>query len=102
MSKQLPLAVVASEDQRFPQHYGIDFTELRKVIRRGEKRGASTISQQVAKNMFLWPQRSILRKILEAPLALYIDATWGKQRILEVYLNIAYLGDNIYGVGTGK
>lgn len=98
MSKQLPLAVVASEDQRFPVHRGIDFTELEKAIEGGGRRGASTISQQVAKNMFLWQGRSYLRKAIEAVLALYIDLVWGKQRVLEIYLNIAYFGDNIYGV----
>ena len=102
LSAQLPLAVVASEDQRFPTHHGIDFTELKKVIDQGDRRGASTISQQVAKNMFLWQGRSYLRKILEAPLALYIDLVWGKQRVLEIYLNIAYFGDNAYGVGAAS
>jgi len=98
MSKQLPLAVVASEDQRFPEHRGIDFTELEKAIEDGGRRGASTITQQVAKNMFLWQGRSYLRKAIEAVLAVYIDLVWGKQRVLEIYLNIVYFGDNIYGV----
>ncbi len=102
ISPQLPLAVVASEDQRFPHHHGIDTTELRKAIRQGGHRGASTITQQVAKNMFLWQGRSYLRKALEAVLALYIDLVWGKQRVLEIYLNIAYFGENIYGVGPAS
>ena len=102
ISAHLPLAVVASEDQRFPTHHGIDTTELRKVIEQGSRRGASTITQQVVKNMFLWQGRSYLRKAIEAVLALYIDVVWGKQRILEIYLNIAYMGDNTYGVGAAS
>lgn len=97
ISAQLPLAVLAAEDQRFPDHHGIDFIELGKAIRQGGNRGASTISQQVAKNMFLWQGRSYLRKAIEAPLSLYIDTIWGKKRVLEVYLNVAYFGENIYG-----
>lgn len=100
MSKQLPLAVVSSEDQRFPDHRGIDFTELEKAIDGGGQRGASTITQQVAKNMFLWQGRSYLRKAIEAGLSLYIDRVWGKRRVLEIYLNIAFFGDNLYGVGS--
>lgn len=102
MSAQLPLAVVASEDQRFPKHHGIDFKELKNAIAAGGRRGASTISQQVAKNMFLWQGRSYFRKGLEAALALYIDLVWGKQRVLEIYLNIAYFGNNLYGVSAAS
>jgi monofunctional biosynthetic peptidoglycan transglycosylase len=102
ISPQMPLAVVASEDQRFPVHHGIDFKELKKAISQGGRRGASTISQQVAKNMFLWQGRSYLRKAIEAVLALYIDLVWGKQRVLEVYLNVAYFGGNLYGIGTAS
>ncbi len=102
ISPQLPLAVIAAEDQRFPDHHGIDVIELRKAIRGGGQRGASTISQQVAKNLFLWQGRSYLRKVLEAPLALFIDLAWGKRRVLEVYLNIAYFGGNIYGAGAAS
>ncbi|MGI9319093.1 MAG: monofunctional biosynthetic peptidoglycan transglycosylase [bacterium] len=98
ISPQLPLAVLAAEDQRFPDHYGIDFTELKNAVRQGANRGASTITQQVAKNLFLWQSRSYLRKVLEAVLALYIDLVWGKQRVLEIYLNVAFFGANIYGV----
>ena len=97
ISTHLPLAVVAAEDQRFPLHHGIDLIELGEAIRQGGRRGASTISQQVVKNLFLWQGRSYLRKAIEAPLSLYIDAVWGKQRVLEVYLNIAYFGGNNYG-----
>lgn len=99
MSPQLPLAAVAAEDQRFFAHYGFDFVELRAALRaRGRLRGASTISQQVAKNIFLWRGRSYLRKLLEAPLAFCIDRIWGKRRVLEVYLNVAQFGPRIYGV----
>ena len=98
ISPQVPLAILAAEDQRFPDHYGIDFKELQKAVRQGAQRGASTITQQVAKNLFLWQSRSYLRKILEAAIALYIDLVWGKQRVLEIYMNIAYFGVNFYGV----
>ena len=97
ISPDLTIAVVAAEDQRFPHHHGIDFIELRRAISQGGQRGASTITQQVVKNLFLWQGRSYIRKILEAPLALFIDIAWGKQRVLEIYLNVAYFGDNIYG-----
>lgn len=96
------LAVVASEDQRFPEHFGVDMTEIKNALERfddgGGLRGASTISQQTAKNLLLWPGRSMLRKGLEATLALSLEAIWGKKRILEVYLNIAEFGKGIYGV----
>jgi len=102
ISLQMPLAVVASEDQRFPIHHGIDFTELKNAISQGGRRGASTITQQVAKNMFLWQGRSYLRKAIEATLALYIDLVWGKRRVLEIYLNVAYFGGNLYGIGAAS
>lgn len=103
---QLPahvaLAMVASEDQRFPEHFGVDMVELRNALERfddgGGLRGASTISQQTAKNLLLWPGRSLVRKGLEATLALSLEVIWGKKRILEVYLNIAEFGKGIYGV----
>ncbi|MBY6033357.1 monofunctional biosynthetic peptidoglycan transglycosylase [Marinobacter daepoensis] len=102
ISQWMPLAVVASEDQRFPHHLGVDFEAIRKAVseyRAGEGlRGASTITQQTAKNLFLWNGRSFVRKGLEAGLALAMDALWTKQRILEVYLNIAEFGPGIYGV----
>lgn len=98
----LPLALVASEDQRFVQHYGVDFAAISKALEQyddgGGLRGASTISQQTAKNMLLWPGRSLMRKGLEAGLALSLELVWGKKRILEVYLNIAEFGKGIYGV----
>lgn len=99
---QVPLAVIGSEDQRFPDHFGVDFTAITKALSQyddGEGlRGASTITQQTAKNLFLWPGRSFIRKGLEAGLAISLEAVWGKKRILEVYLNVAEFGKGIYGV----
>ena len=96
------LAVVASEDQRFPEHFGVDMAEIKNALERFDDgdglRGASTITQQTAKNLLLWPGRSLVRKGLEATLALSLEAVWGKKRILEVYLNIAEFGKGIYGV----
>ncbi|WP_114781327.1 monofunctional biosynthetic peptidoglycan transglycosylase [Botryobacter ruber] len=102
MSQQLPLAVVASEDQRFLQHSGFDFDAIWDAFKRNQEgkniRGGSTISQQVAKNVFLWHGRSYLRKAVEAYFTFLIELLWGKQRILEVYLNIAEMGDGVFGV----
>jgi len=96
MSPYLPRSVVAAEDAKFCSHHGIDWDALREVVDDAEDgevtRGGSTITQQVAKNLFLWPGRSFVRKALELPLALWIDAVLPKQRILEIYLNIAELG----------
>ena len=96
MSPLLPLSVVGAEDAKFCSHHGIDWDALRDVIDDAEdgevSRGGSTITQQVAKNLFLWPGRSVIRKGLELPLALWIDQVLSKQRILEIYLNIAELG----------
>ncbi|HET6602623.1 MAG TPA: monofunctional biosynthetic peptidoglycan transglycosylase [Xanthomonadaceae bacterium] len=101
ISVQLPLAVVAAEDQRFPQHRGFDVDAIRSALDehgRGERlRGASTISQQVARNLFLWNGRSWLRKGLEAWYTMLLELLWPKHRILEVYLNVAEFGDGIYG-----
>ena len=99
----LALAVVAAEDQRFPKHWGIDTIELKKALASNKKgksrpRGASTITQQTAKNLFLWNKRSYLRKIIEAGLSVSLEIAWPKKRILEVYLNIAQFGDAIFGV----
>ena len=92
----LPRSVVASEDAKFCSHHGIDWDALREAIEDAEDgevaRGGSTITQQVAKNLFLWPGRSVVRKALEIPLALWIDLVLPKQRILEIYLNIAEWG----------
>ncbi|MDX2158355.1 MAG: monofunctional biosynthetic peptidoglycan transglycosylase [Hyphomicrobiaceae bacterium] len=100
ISPRLARAVIASEDARFCQHSGIDFDELKAAIedaKRGNPRGASTITMQVVKNLFLWPSRSYLRKALELPMALALDFLWPKRRILEVYLNIAEWGPGVYG-----
>jgi monofunctional biosynthetic peptidoglycan transglycosylase len=95
-------AVIAAEDQRFIEHHGIDFVSLNRALddyRSGDHlRGASTITQQVAKNLFLWPGRSLVRKALEAYFAIVIEVCWPKQRILEVYLNVAELGPGLFGV----
>jgi monofunctional biosynthetic peptidoglycan transglycosylase len=100
------LAVVAAEDQRFPTHRGFDLTEIRNALvdyeRTGHARGASTISQQVAKNLFLWSDHSLIRKGLEAWFTLLIELTWSKRRILEVYLNLAQFGPDTYGVGAAS
>jgi monofunctional biosynthetic peptidoglycan transglycosylase len=102
----LPRTVIVSEDGRFCWHHGIDFRELRAVIADADDlddmRGGSTLTQQVAKNLFLWPGRSIVRKLLEFPLALWIDLVLPKQRIMEIYLNIAEWGPNgEFGVEAG-
>lgn len=96
-------AVVAAEDQRFMRHHGFDFEAINAALAASERggrppRGASTISQQVAKNLFLWSGRSWFRKGLEAWFTVLIELCWSKQRILEVYLNVAQFGDGIYGV----
>jgi monofunctional glycosyltransferase len=107
ISPHAAVAVIASEDQLFPFHPGFDINSIRDAVRSNEKqaarkrqrvRGASTISQQVAKNLFLWPGRSYFRKGLEAYFTLLIELTWPKERILEVYLNVAQFGDGVYGV----
>ena len=101
ISPNLPIALVAAEDQNFPSHRGFDFKAIDKAMssnRRGRKlRGASTISQQLAKNLFLWQGRSYLRKGLEAWYTVLIEATWPKSRIIEVYANVVEFGDGIYG-----
>lgn len=94
----LPRSVMAAEDARFCIHHGIDFGELRAAIEDAddlsEMRGGSTIAQQTAKNLFLWPGRSVIRKALEFPLALWLDLVLGKRRVMEIYLNIAEWGPN--------
>lgn len=102
ISPHAAIAVIASEDQLFPFHAGFDFKSIREAIRynaRGRKvRGASTISQQVAKNLFLWSGRSYVRKGLEAWFTVLVEFLWPKERILEVYLNVAEFGPRTYGV----
>jgi monofunctional biosynthetic peptidoglycan transglycosylase len=106
ISASVPLAVMAAEDQKFPSHFGFDLESIRDALaerRDGDSlRGASTISQQVAKNLFLWPGRSFFRNGLEAYFTLLIEVTWPKQRILEVYVNVAELGTGIYGIGAAS
>ncbi|MGN7888484.1 monofunctional biosynthetic peptidoglycan transglycosylase [Dyadobacter endophyticus] len=100
ISKEVALAVVASEDQNFPNHWGFDFDQIYDAMTEDRKRarGASTISQQVAKNVFLWHGRSYIRKGLEAYFTVLIEVLWSKERILEVYLNVAEMGKMTFGV----
>jgi monofunctional glycosyltransferase len=102
ISPQAAMAVIAAEDQQFPFHTGFDFKSIREAVRHNARsrrvRGASTISQQVAKNLFLWSGRSYARKGLEAGFTVLIEWLWPKERILEVYLNIAEFGRGTYGV----
>ncbi|WP_158883147.1 monofunctional biosynthetic peptidoglycan transglycosylase [Rhodanobacter sp. L36] len=106
VSPWVPLAMVAGEDQKFPYHHGFDFDSIQDAMDAADDgrrlRGASTISQQTAKNLFLWNGRSFVRKGLEAYFTVLIEATWPKQRILEVYMNVAELGDGVYGVGAAS
>ena len=100
ISPSMQQAEVMSEDGQFCFHDGVDWSQLKSVLNRngGPNRGASTITMQTVKNVFLWPSRSYIRKGLEIPLALYADLVWSKRRTLEIYLNIAELGPNVYGV----
>lgn len=102
MSRWMPQAVVASEDQRFLSHHGFDFKEIKKAYKEaeagGRQRGASTITQQTAKNVFLWQWHSWVRKGLEAYFTVLIELFWSKERIMEVYLNSIEMGPGIYGV----
>jgi monofunctional biosynthetic peptidoglycan transglycosylase len=106
LGTSMPLAVVAAEDQRFATHFGLDIEAIRKSIDAGKQghrlRGASTISQQLAKNLFLTPSRSMLRKGVEAWLTVVIEICLPKRRILEIYVNIVELGPGIYGVGAAS
>lgn len=101
ISRNVVRAVIASEDARFCQHNGFDFEAIQKALaedREGGPRGASTITQQTAKNLFLWPYRDYVRKGLEAWFAVLLELMWSKDRIMETYLNIAEWGDGIYGI----
>jgi monofunctional biosynthetic peptidoglycan transglycosylase len=106
ISRSAALAVLASEDQKFPTHFGFDVASIRDSIGArdggGPVRGASTITQQVAKNLFLWSGRSFVRKGIEAYMTLVIEVFWPKRRILEVYLNVAEFGPGVYGVGAAS
>jgi monofunctional biosynthetic peptidoglycan transglycosylase len=100
------LAAIAGEDQRFPRHHGFDFIEIRLAWadyrERGRLRGASTITQQTAKNLFLWPNPDWSRKLVETWFAVLIELLWSKERILEVYLNIVQFGPDTYGIGAAS
>lgn len=102
ISKEAPLAVIAAEDQLYPEHWGFDFEAMGSAFNHNMKgrkvRGASTISQQTAKNVFLWQSRSYIRKALEVYFTVLIELIWGKERIVEVYLNVAEMGDMTFGV----
>ena len=102
----MKMAVIAAEDQTFPTHHGFDMKSINDALEERESgrrvRGASTISQQVAKNLFLWPGKSWIRKGLEVWFTVLIEAMWSKQRILEVHLNVAEFGRGIYGVGAAS
>jgi monofunctional biosynthetic peptidoglycan transglycosylase len=106
ISSHVKVAVIAAEDQNFPAHHGFDLKSINDALvdaQRGRRvRGASTISQQVAKNLFLWPQQSWLRKGFEAYFTVLIETLWPKQRILEVYLNVAEFGRGVFGVGAAS
>lgn len=103
MSPSMPLAVITSEDQKFEEHFGFDLEAIEKAQKynarhKGKKvKGASTISQQTAKNVFLWPQRSYVRKAFEVYFTFLIELIWSKERIIEVYLNVIEMGDGVYG-----
>ena len=102
ISPNMALAAIAAEDQRFPSHNGFDIDEINAALRDAQSgaslRGASTLSQQVAKNLFLWPGGGFLRKGIEAWFTFLIELMWNKQRILHMYLNVAQFGDRIFGV----
>ncbi|WP_200975355.1 monofunctional biosynthetic peptidoglycan transglycosylase [Echinicola sp. 20G] len=102
ISRHMPQAVVASEDQKFLEHYGFDMDAIHEALDENQSgkriRGGSTISNQTAKNVFLWPGRNYVRKGLEAYFTLLIELIWSKERIMEVYLNVIEVGDGIYGV----
>jgi monofunctional biosynthetic peptidoglycan transglycosylase len=106
VSMYVPLALIAAEDQNFPNHYGFDFEQIKKALKenahRKRIRGASTISQQLAKNLFLWEGKSFIRKGIEAYFTLLIETLWDKKRIIEVYMNIIELGDMTFGVASAS
>ncbi len=101
ISKSMALAIIAAEDQNFFEHHGFDIEAIEKALHKNKRakriKGASTISQQMAKNVFLWPSRTWLRKGLEAYFTFLVETFWSKKRILEVYLNVAEMGDGVYG-----
>ena len=102
MSRHAPQAVVAAEDQKFLEHHGFDFEAMQEAWENNQKgkqiKGASTITQQTVKNVFLWPSRSYVRKGLEAYFTVLVELMWPKERIMEVYLNVIEMGDGVYGI----
>lgn len=106
VSKYVPLALIAAEDQNFSNHFGFDVEQIKKALKenlhRKRIRGASTITQQLAKNLFLWEGRSFIRKGIEAYFTILIEALWDKKRIIEVYMNIIELGDMTFGVASAS
>jgi len=104
IAPEVPLALIASEDQKFPSHHGFDVQAIQDAMEEADEgerlRGASTITQQTAKNLFLWGGRSFVRKGLEAYFTVLLELEWPKRRILEVYVNIAEFGDGVYGIGA--
>ncbi len=106
ISPELPIALIASEDQKFPVHHGFDVQAIQDAMDEADEgqrlRGASTISQQTAKNLFLWGGRNFVRKGLEAYFTVLLEVTWPKRRILEMYMNIAEFGDGIYGADAAS
>lgn len=104
ISEHMPRAAIAAEDAGFCQHWGFELAAIRDAVTSGSGRlrGASTITQQVAKNVFLWPARSWLRKALEAELTVFVEILWSKRRIIEVYLNVAEFDEGVFGVGAAS
>ena len=105
ISLYFPNAVIASEDQQFPNHFGFDIKQIKLVLeqrKKGQTRGASTITQQTIKNLFLWPERSFVRKGIEAWLAVWMELIVPKKRILELYVNFAQFGKSVFGVGAAS
>jgi len=105
VSLYFPNAVIASEDQQFPNHFGFDIKQIKLVLeerKKGQSRGASTISQQTIKNLFLWPGRSFVRKGIEAWLVIWMELIVPKKRILEIYINFAQFGKSVFGVGAAS
>jgi monofunctional biosynthetic peptidoglycan transglycosylase len=104
IAPMMQMAVIASEDQKFPHHHGFDFDELRKVLTAsgGPSRGASTISQQLTKNIYLWSSKSIFRKGVEAYVTVFVELLLPKQRILELYLNVVEFGSGVYGISQAS
>lgn len=107
ISLYLPVAVLASEDQQFPDHFGFDLTQIKLALQQNQsagsiKRGASTVTQQTVKNLFLWPGRSLIRKGMEAWLTIWMELIVPKRRILELYVNFAQFGTTVFGASTAS